>query len=242
MSPDLDKEAAEQIPEPERSADAGTESSAAAATESIETAGPALRDRSGQPPFVLTVAALVVVVAAVVAAGWFGVGWVRAAYFTEGPRAAARDAALTDARQAATNLMSIDPSDVEGSIKLIESSMTGALLDQATQGQEQLRSRANEAKTKLESKVLGAALTSLNSELDKASALVVLQVTRSVPNIAPVSFRQTWTLDLVKKDGVWKAEQATSLGQPVPLTAPGPAAPGQPAPAPSDAPQAKPGS
>jgi Mce-associated membrane protein len=199
----------------------------------------------GRPPFVVTVAAALALVIALAAAAWFGTGWVRAAYFTDGPRAEARDSALTDARQAAINLMSMDPSDVDGSIKMIQSSMTGQLLDEATKGQEQLRSTASESKTKLAAKVLGASLTSLNSERDRASALVVLQVTRSVPNNAPVSFRQSWTLNMIKGGAVWKAETAESLGQPVPLDAPKPGeAAGQPPvpAAPAPAPPTKPGS
>ncbi|MFQ6398525.1 hypothetical protein ACLMAJ_34445 [Nocardia sp. KC 131] len=199
----------------------------------------------GRPPLVVTAVAAVALVIALAAAAWFGAGWVRAAYFTDGPRTEARDSALTDARQAAINLMSINPDDVDGSIKMIQSSMTGQLLDEATKGQEQLRTTASESKTKLDSKVLGAALTSLNSERDRASALVVLQVTRSVPDVAPVSFRQSWTLNMIKDGDVWKAENAESLGQPVPLDAPNPAgAPGAPqAPgAPAPAPPTKPGS
>ncbi|WP_328406558.1 hypothetical protein [Nocardia sp. NBC_00403] len=259
MSPDLSTE------QPEPNAPDSTESDAAAAvpteaaaespTAEQSTAEPATRAvdsvpadaAAGRPPFVVTVVAAAALVIALVAAAWFGGGWVRAAFFTDGPRTEARDAALTDARQAAINLMSINPADVDGSIAMIQSSMTGQLLDEATKGQQQLRTTASESKTKLESKVLGAALTSLNSERDRASALVVLQVTRSVPDTAPVSFRQSWTLNMIKEGEVWKAEKAESLGQPVPLDAPkpgstpgAPQAPGAPAPAP--APPTKPGS
>ncbi|MFD0365049.1 hypothetical protein ACFQZZ_26740 [Nocardia sp. GCM10030253] len=246
MSPDLSKET------PEHTEADSTESEAAAAAPSEPAAEsptaepiapladsvPADTGSGGRPPFAVSVAAMAALVIALAVATWFGAGWVRAAYFTDGPRAEARDAALTDARQAAINLMSLDPSDVDGSIENIESSMTGQLLDEATKGQQQLRTTATEAKTKLAAKALGASLTSLNSERDRASALVVLQVTRSVPDVAPVSFRQTWTLDLIKVGDVWKAEQAKSLGQPVPLDAPtkvDPAqaqVPGAPAPAP----------
>ncbi|WP_227997180.1 hypothetical protein [Nocardia australiensis] len=261
VSPDLSEQ------QPESAAPDATESSAAAAADSVAAvpiadavtadssatatspdsvpAGEAADAMVRRPPAAVTAVAAVAVIIALAVAAWFGAGWVRAAYFTDGPRTEARDAALTDARQAAINLMSINPSDVDGSIKLIQSSMSGQLLDEATKGQEQLRTTAAEAKTKLESKVLGASLTSLNSEKDRASALVVLQVTRSVPNAAPVSFRQSWTLDMIKDGDVWKAEKAESLGQPVPLDAsqPGEAAGAPSAPAaPLPAPPTKPGS
>ncbi|MFE7800693.1 hypothetical protein [Nocardia sp. NPDC057440] len=257
MSPDLSKEQPEPI-EPDYTdsdvvAAVPVDAAAESPTAEQSIAEPAARavdsvpadTAAGRPPFVVAVAAAAALVIALAAAAWFGAGWVRAAFFTDGPRAEARDAALTDARQAAINLMSINPADVDGSITMIQSSMTGQLLDEATKGQEQLRTTASESKTKLESKVLGAALTSLNSERDRASALVVLQVTRSVPDTAPVSFRQSWTLNMIKEGEVWKAEKAESLGQPVPLDAPNPGgAPGAPqAPgAPASAPPTKPGS
>ncbi|WP_433758734.1 hypothetical protein [Nocardia sp. CA-135398] len=181
----------------------------------------------------VTMVAAAALVVALIAAVWFGTGWVRAAFFTDGPRAEARDTALADARQAAINLMSLDPGDVDGSIKLIQSSMTGSLLDDATKTQDQFREQAEQAKTRLESKVIGSSLTTLNSERDHASALIVLQTTRTAPDVAPYSYRQTWALDLVKQGAVWKAEKASPLSQPIPLNQPTAAQPGAtPAPKP----------
>ncbi|MFX0579646.1 hypothetical protein [Nocardia nepalensis] len=174
----------------------------------------------------VTMAATAALVVALIAAAWFGTGWVRAAFFTDGPRAESRDTALADARQAAINLMSLDPNDVDGSIKLIQSSMTGSLLDDATKTQEQFRTQAKEAKTRLESKVIGSSLTALNSERDHASALIVLQTTRTAPDVAPYAYRQTWALDLVKQGEVWKAEKASPLSQPIPVNQPTAGQPG----------------
>ncbi|MBF6172803.1 hypothetical protein [Nocardia blacklockiae] len=200
---------------------------------------------------VITAIAAVWLVVAVVAAAWFGVGWARAAWFTDGPRADARDTALDAARQAAINLSSMNPDNVDGSIDLMKSSMTGDMLAQLDQNRDRIKQAAENSKTKIEAKVLGASLNSLDSERDKASALVVLQLTQTAPNVPVQSFRATWTLDMAKAGDVWKTEQANSLGQMVPLNAPAPAAPGQPGtpapggePAPSEAPAppAQPGS
>lgn len=205
---------------------------------------------------VLTCVAAVWLVAAVVAAAWFGVGWVRAGFFADGPRTEARDSALDAARQAVLNLSSMNPDDVDGSIKLMQSSMTGQMLDEFNQNHDRIKQTAQQAKTRLDAKILGASLTSLDSERDKAAAIVVVQQTQTAPNAAVQSFRATWTLDLTKVGDLWKTDQANSLGQLVPLDNAGPTAssranpsaqpgPSTPAPAPSGtpapAPQSQPG-
>ncbi len=187
----------------------------------------------------VTMAAAAALVIALIAAVWFGTGWVRAAFFTDGPRAEARDTALADARQAAINLMSLDPNDVDRSLGLIQSSMTGSLLDDATKTQDQFREQAKQAKTRLESKVIGSSLTALNSERDHASALIVLQTTRTAPDVAAYAYRQTWALDLVKQGEVWKAEKASPLSRPIPLNQPSARQPGA---TPSEGATPKPGS
>jgi Mce-associated membrane protein len=153
-------------------------------------------------------------VVAVIAAAWFGAGWVRAA-LTDGPRADARDTALDAARQAALNMTSMNIDDVPGSLALARSSMTGPLLDSATKNKDQAEKLAQQSGIGMTSKVLGAALTSLSSEEDKASAVVVLQVTENGKDKPPADYRYTWTVDLAKDGAVWKAEQISSLSQPV---------------------------
>lgn len=186
---------------------------------------------------VSTVAAVLLVVS-LGAALWFGVGWARAAFFTDGPRAEARDAALDGARQAALNMTTMNIDDVPGSLATARSSMTGAILDSATENQQQAEQMASQAGVRMEAKVLGAALTTLDSEEEKATALVVLQVTEQRKDNTAAQYRYTWTLDMTRVDDVWKAEQVASLGQPVLLDGGGtPAAPGAPAETPAPAPQ-----
>ncbi|MFI9401612.1 hypothetical protein [Nocardia sp. NPDC052316] len=159
-------------------------------------------------------AALVV---ALVAAVWFGTGWVRAA-ISDAPRADARDTALDAARQAALNMTSMNLDDVPGSLALARSSMTGALLDSADKNKDQAETLAKQTGVGMTSKVLGSALTTLNSENDKASALVVLQVTEHGKDKPPADYRYTWNVDVTKTGEVWKAEQISSLSQPVLLS------------------------
>ncbi|AHH21704.1 hypothetical protein NONO_c69390 [Nocardia nova SH22a] len=203
---------------------------------------------------VVTSFAAVWLVAALVLAAWFGTGWVRGMWFTDGPRADARDTALDAAQQAAINLTSMNPDNVEASINTMRSSMTGDMLAQLDQNHDRIKDAAEKSKTKIESKVLGGALSSLDSERDKASAIVVLKLTQTAPNVPVQSFRATWTLDMKKDGDTWKTEQANSLGQLVALDAPSPAGAtpppadgSQPAPqgapaAPSQAPAPQPGS
>ncbi|MEV0356743.1 hypothetical protein AB0H71_11845 [Nocardia sp. NPDC050697] len=192
----------------------------------------------------VTAVAAVLLVVSLGAALWFGVGWARAAFFTDGPRAEARDSALDGARQAALNMTTMNIDDVPGSLATARSSMTGGILDSATKNQQQAEQLATQAGVGMDAKVLGAALTTLNSEEDKATALVVLQVTEQRKDNTAAQFRYTWTLDMTQVDDVWKVEQVASLGQPVQLDSGGaPAAPGAPgAPAETPAPAPQPGS
>ncbi|UAK33394.1 hypothetical protein K8O92_05300 [Nocardia asteroides] len=218
---------------PAKPGDAGDQK-AADRSDSVRPGGGSALGRA----VVVCSAALLVI--ALSCAAWFGAGWVRAA-LTDGPRADARDTALDAARQAALNMTSMNLDDVPGSLALARSSMTGALLDSATKNKDQAEKLAQQSGIGMTSKVLGAALTSLNSEQDKASALVVLQVTEKGKDSPSADYRYTWTVDLAKDGDIWKAEQISSLSQPVLLSG----GPAQQAPAPAaDQPPAapKPGS
>ncbi|GAA5044250.1 hypothetical protein [Nocardia callitridis] len=234
-SPDPDTEASGAAATSSDTVLAETVSADTAETVSADTEAPSL----AQPPAseqepepgrsllarIALAASIVLVVLALVAAGWFGTAWVRAA-FTDGPRADARDTALDAARQAALNLTSMNVDDVPGSLALARSSMTGALLDSANKNKDQSAKLATESATNMQAKVLGGGLTSLDSERDKASALVVLQVTETGRDKPPADYRYTWDIDVTKEGDIWKAEQISSLGQPVLLSGGAQAAPG----------------
>ncbi|RDI66495.1 Mce-associated membrane protein [Nocardia pseudobrasiliensis] len=185
----------------------------------------------------LTAVAAAAAVVALVAAAWFGFGWARAA-FSDGPRAAARDAALDGARQAALNITTMKLSDVDGSLATARSSMTGDLLDTATKNTDQMKQRAVAGGVDSTSKVTEAAITELNGERDHATALVVFEVNSSGPGKPTDRLRFTWEIEMVKSGDVWKADQVQAIGQAVPLDAQSPApapAPAPPSPAPTPA-------
>ncbi|WP_174567658.1 hypothetical protein [Nocardia altamirensis] len=193
------------------------DASKTAAETPVEARGSEAPERTGLLRTFVLIGSATVLIVALVAAVWFGTGWVRAA-FTDGPRADARDTALDGARQAALNMTSMNLDDVPGSLALARSSMTGALLDSANKNKDQAETLAKQTSVGMTSKVLGAALTTLNSEEDKASALVVLQVTETGKDKPPAEYRYTWNVDVTKTGEVWKAEQISSLSQPVLLS------------------------
>ncbi|WP_156371344.1 hypothetical protein [Nocardia arizonensis] len=180
-------------------------------------------------PVAVTAVAVGALVVALVTALWFGAGWARSALFTDGPRVEARDSALDAARQAAINMTSMKLDDIPGSLALARSSMTGAILESAQKNQQQSEQMAAQSGVGMQAKVLGASLTALNSENDKATALVVLQITETKADKSASDYRYTWSLDMTKVGDVWKAEQVASLAQPVLLNGPGPTGLGQPA-------------
>ncbi|MEV0249126.1 hypothetical protein AB0H76_21160 [Nocardia sp. NPDC050712] len=190
------------------------------APESTEPAPPAEHEVRKPAPIAVTAAAAGALAVAVVAALWFGSGWLQAAAFTDGPRATARDSALDAARQAALNMTSMHLDDIPGSLALARSSMTGEILASAEQNRARSEQLATQSGVEMTSKVLGAALTSLNSERDQAAALIVLQVTETKAGDQVSNYRYTWNLELAEVQGVWKAVQVASLTQPVLLDGP----------------------
>ncbi|MFE9578790.1 hypothetical protein ACFYO1_20565 [Nocardia sp. NPDC006044] len=215
MTSDLTKRLdSNEPPESPDPADGGLPSDVVAGAAAEQAPG---SDRGGLVRTVALVGSAGLLVVALVAAIWFGTGWVRSA-ISDAPRADARDTALDAARQAALNMTSMNLDDVPGSLALARSSMTGALLDSANKNKDQAETLAKQTNTGMTSKVLGSALTTLNSEKDKASALVVLQVTELAKDKPPAEYRYSWNVDVTKTGDVWKAEQISSLSQPVLLS------------------------
>ncbi|WP_211336270.1 hypothetical protein [Nocardia tenerifensis] len=238
MTSDADKRLDQNEPPESPDPADGVGRSEAVAEAPIEaSAGSAGSGRAGVVRAVALIGSAAALVVALVAAVWFGAGWVRSAV-SDAPRADARDTALDAARQAALNMTSMNLDDVPGSLALARSSMTGALLESAEKNKDQAETLAEQTGVGMTSKVLGSALTTLNSEKDKASALVVLQVTERGKDKPPAEYRYSWSVDVTKTGDVWKAEQISSLSQPVLLN--GGQAPSPPADQPPAAP--KPGS
>ncbi|WP_070380874.1 hypothetical protein [Rhodococcus sp. WMMA185] len=158
----------------------------------------------------------VLVVIAVVAAGWFGVGWSRA-LFVDKPIAAARDSALTGAQQAAINLNTVDSADIEGSFENMRSSITGEKMNQDLQATiDGLTDQMRESGASSRAELIHGTLTELNTDDGTAKALVVVAVTTTWPdrfNRVKVTMR----LDVEDVDGVWRASSVEPVGGRIPL-------------------------
>jgi len=180
-----------------------------------------------------TALVIVLMVGAVVAAGWFGVGWARAA-FVEKPKADARESALSDARQAAINLNSFDAANLDQSFANIESSITGGLVDDLNATKDQLAQQTKQTGARSTAEVLGATLTSLNTDDGNADALVVLATTTTWPDQSSRKVRVTMRLTMDEgDDGVWRASKSVNLGNAAvldqsPAASPAPAPPADP--------------
>ncbi|MFI6868104.1 hypothetical protein [Nocardia sp. NPDC050406] len=225
----------ESSPEPDTETPARLSKSAQRRAER-DRAQAAAAEEAGGPDArkVVTLASVAALVVAAVAAVFFGSTWIVGGLMQDRPRAEARDAALSDAQQAAVNLMTFDPNDVDGSIENMLSSTAGELRKEQTKDLDSLKAQVAEAKTTMKSEVEGATIVSLDSEREHASAFVVLRITRAWPGSQPATFRQLWSLDMVKEGDTWKAEGAQNLGEPVSLDA---GAAAQPGAAPTTAPQ-----
>ncbi|WP_066912406.1 hypothetical protein [Millisia brevis] len=198
-----------------------------------DTSGTGAR-RSAWP--LVALAALVVVLAVV--AGFLVFGWVQALQQTR--IANASDAALTGARQAAINLNSVDPNNLDDTFANIASSITG---DELTNG-------LNESRGQFEQMFSGsgvtvtatahrAGLSAFDYDDGTAEALVVLDVSTARPELAePAMTRLTVSLDMQNVDGAWRASQIAQLGNAISLNNPAgaAAAPDQQAPADQQAP------
>ncbi|WP_327142382.1 hypothetical protein [Nocardia sp. NBC_01327] len=178
----------------------------------------------------VTLGSIALLAVAAVAAAWFGGTWIVGGLLRDRPRAEARDAALVAAQQAAINITSMNLKDINGSVALARSSMTGDLLAASDKGDAQIKKSAADSNVNSTAKVVGGAVTELNSERDHAAALVVFEVTESGPDKPADKFRYTWQVDVTLDKGVWKADQVQSVADPVALGSAAPA-PQNPAPA-----------
>lgn len=174
--------------------------------------------RSAGP--LIALAALIVVLAAV--AGYLVYGWVQA--LGETRVVDTRDAALSGARQAAVNLNSVDPNNLDETFANIASSITG---DELTAGLDESRGQFEEmfsgSGVTVTAGVHRAGLSSFNYDEHTAEALVVLDVQTVRPELVePAVTRLTVTLDMQEVDGSWRASQIAQLGNAIALNNPAP--------------------
>ncbi|MFC9787218.1 hypothetical protein [Rhodococcus sp. NPDC127528] len=173
---------------------------------------------------------------AVVALGfavWFGYGWGHA-LFSDKPAAAARDDALTGARQAAINLNTVDSANLDKTFADMESSITGDdMLKSLNDTKGQMAEQVKQTGAKSEAQIIDAALTDFSRDEGTATSLVVLSTTTTWPDKPVKKVKVTMRIGLTDVDGTWKASKVENVGAPLAMD------PGTPAPAPAPAPGAE---
>lgn len=189
------------------------------------------------------VAASLLAVVALGFAAWFGYGWAHA-LVVDKPTAAAREDALTGARQVAINLNTVNPDDLDGTFAKMESSITGDdMVASLNETRDALAEQIRQTGARSEAQVLDATLTDFSRDEGKATALVVLTSTTTWPDRAPNKIKLTMRIGLTDVDGEWKGSKVEPIGTPIAMDAATPApagdapAPQEPAPAPAQEPE-----
>ncbi|MFD4294265.1 hypothetical protein ACFWPA_07550 [Rhodococcus sp. NPDC058505] len=182
----------------------------------------------------------VLAVAALAAAAWFGYGWVRA-LVVDKQVAAARDDALTGARQAAINLNTVDSANLDQTFANMESSITGdEMVNSLNETRDQMTEQVRQTGAKSEAQIIDAALTDFARDEGTATSLVILSTTTTWPDQPPRKVKVTMRIGLTETDGEWKASRVENVGAPLamdagaapPAPVPDVPAPEVPAPAP----------
>lgn len=162
------------------------------------------------------VALSVVAVVALAACVWFGIGWKSA--WDEKAIADTRDSALNDARQAAINLSTVDSADMDGSLDLMLTSVTG---DQMTSYLEETKKAVTDEQRnsgrKITAEVLDATITELNVDDRTATAIAIVANNTSGPDGFTERTRSVMRMYLEEVDGTWKVNNLLPVGDRVPL-------------------------
>ncbi|NDK88495.1 hypothetical protein GYA93_02700 [Gordonia desulfuricans] len=172
-------------------------------------------DRSASIRTIGGVVAIVAVLAAAVCVAIFGY---RAydVYTSQGPTQSARDEATGAAEQAMLNVTTIDPKDMAGFDKRLESSFAGDALTQVRQqivgSLEPTLKQAGDQVGSTSSRIVRSAPTEVNADENSAQVLVYLAVTGKTPGqAAETPNTMGFLVGMSKIDGTWKAVKVTPL-------------------------------
>nr|WP_232792247.1 hypothetical protein [Actinacidiphila yeochonensis] len=163
--------------------------------------------RSRRP---LLLAALALVLAAVVAAGWTGVSWYAAAHDDDTAFARTRDTVLAAGEQAVQNMNTLDHAHVAQGLAVWEASTTGDLHTQLVQGRADFEKQVEAAGTVSTARVLSGAVTELDTRTGKASVMVALRITVKASTGTPAVKESRLLGDLTRTASGWKL---SALGQ-----------------------------
>jgi Mce-associated membrane protein len=181
-------------------------------TAAREPAGAAAsaRTRPGGARHPLLAVALALAVAAAVAAALAGWSWYGAAHDDDTAFARTRDTVLAAGEQAVQNLNTLDHADLDHGLDVWESSTTGDLHSQLTQGRDDFVKQVQQAKTTSTAKVLSGAVTELDTRTGKASVMVALRITVQAPGEKPAVKESRMLGELTRTPDGWKL---SALGQ-----------------------------
>ena len=128
----------------------------------------------------VTVLAAVFALVGVGAAGWYGFSWWTATRDNAGSVIQARDTAVTEAKQLAVTLQTVDPSQPEQAYRQWEAVTTGPMLAKLTQEAPKFLDQLKRSPLRSTASPVDAALTQLDSDAGTATAMVALDVTQSM--------------------------------------------------------------
>jgi Mce-associated membrane protein len=165
---------------------------------------------------VVTAALTAIAFAALLAAGWYGVAWYRAANDPGQASAIMRDEVLAEAHQIVMNLEAVSYDTLEADLDRWESSITGPLLDDFRNSRAQYAEQISRAQSRAEPKIVDVAVTELDPAAGTAKALVFVDLTviehRDGAETGRATKRQRIRLDLIRTEQGWKASAAGPIG------------------------------
>jgi len=170
----------------------------------------------GQWVRIATIATAVVAVLAVVAAGWYGVSWFRAANSPAQSMAMAREEVLRDARQVILNLEAIDYETLDADLARWEASVTGPLLEDFRASRERYAEQVRTTQAKAEATIVETAVLELNPSAGTAEVLVFVNLVttehKDGKETGRADKRQRLKLEMTRTEDGWKASQAGPVG------------------------------
>ncbi|MGH3685091.1 MAG: hypothetical protein ACRDRU_07455 [Pseudonocardiaceae bacterium] len=167
-------------------------------------------------------------VAAVVAVGWFGLSWYRAAHDESLVLGMVRDAVLRDAQEATINLHTLDYRRVQDGLALWEQSATGSVLDDVRANRDTYARAMTDARMTTTASVLDSAVAELDERAGTARVLVGVDVTSQRGQGEASCLRRRVQLEM-RRDGrrhdgtAWKGDTAWKVDRLVPVGAANPA-------------------
>jgi Mce-associated membrane protein len=174
-------------------------------------------DTSKRFPQLFLTAAVALVVAAAVVAGWFGVAWFNAANDDSLSFSQVRDEVNRVGQAAVVTMNTLDYKTVDQGLKDWENATTGGLHDEVVRGKKDSRDAIVAAQSVTKATVLSSAVSELDDRAGQASIMVALKVNVTVKGQQPTDKFMRLAGKLQRTADGWKLYE---IGQ-VPYLQPG---------------------